>query len=216
MPGDLFFSVTLRKDPEMIGVDPVANGLTRGKQFQSAEGQHAAIPVPACQQGRQTDKLSVVMKQANAESPAVQSAKDMPPRQQPFGRLHQLLPITARMQSRPLRSYALGRVRIMLLPSLWEGLPVSVLEAMHRGIPVVASAIRGTDEVVADGDTGFLVPAGDVSAYADRIRRLLTNGELRIRMGVRALARARAAFSTAGQVGAHIALYARTVERVPS
>jgi glycosyltransferase involved in cell wall biosynthesis len=108
----------------------------------------------------------------------------------------------------------LGRVRVMLLPSLWEGLPVSVLEAMHRGIPVVASAVHGTEELVADGDTGFLVPVADVSAYADRVRRLLTDDELRARIGARALARARAAFSTEGQVAAHIALYARAALRV--
>ena len=95
----------------------------------------------------------------------------------------------------------------MLLPSLWEGLPVSVLEAMHRGIPVVGSAVPGTDELVVDGETGFLVPVADVDAYADRIRRLLTESGLRARMGATAIARARASFSTEAQLAAHMALY---------
>lgn len=109
---------------------------------------------------------------------------------------------------------ALGRARIMLLPSLWEGLPVSVLEAMHRGIPVVASDIRGTDELVADGETGFLVPSADVSAYADRIRRLLTDDELRARIGAHAVLRARAEFSIESQLTAYVALYARAGHRM--
>ena len=60
----------------------------------------------------------------------------------------------------------LARAKLMLLPSRWEGLPVSVIEAMHRGIPVVASNVRGTNELVIDGETGFLVPVNDVRAFA--------------------------------------------------
>jgi glycosyltransferase involved in cell wall biosynthesis len=105
----------------------------------------------------------------------------------------------------------LARARLMLLPSYWEGLPVSVIEAMHRGVPVVASDVPGTNELVVDGKTGFLVPIGNVRAFADRIGRLLADDELRIGMGASARARARSNFLLENQINAHAALYQRAV-----
>jgi glycosyltransferase involved in cell wall biosynthesis len=105
----------------------------------------------------------------------------------------------------------LARAKLMLLPSRWEGLPVSVIEAMHRGVPVVASNVRGTNELVIDGETGFLVPADDVRAFADRVGRLLLDDRLRVGMGARAIARARSEFSVARQIGAYAAVYERAV-----
>jgi glycosyltransferase involved in cell wall biosynthesis len=105
----------------------------------------------------------------------------------------------------------LAGARLMLLPSHWEGLPVSVIEAMHRGVPVVASDVPGTNELVVDGETGFLVPVGDVCAFANRIGRLLADDEFRIGMGACARARARSNFSLENQINAHAALYQRAV-----
>ena len=99
--------------------------------------------------------------------------------------------------------------RVMLLPSRWEGLPISVIEAMHRGIPVVASDVPGTAELVVDGQTGFLVRAEDVEGYASRLRLLLDNEVLRKTMGERSLARARSGFSIERQVNSHMALYSQ-------
>ena len=104
----------------------------------------------------------------------------------------------------------LESARIMVLPSRWEGLPVSVIEAMHRGIPVVASDIAGTDEVVADGTTGFLVPGTDAAAYAERIARLLGDEALYARIGRNAVFRARELFSIHSQMEAYVSLYAST------
>ena len=99
----------------------------------------------------------------------------------------------------------------MLLPSRWEGLPVSVIEAMHRGVPVVASNVQGTNELVIDGETGFLVPVNDVRAFADRVSRLLLDDRLRIGMGARAMARARSEFSLTRQIEAYTAVYERAI-----
>jgi glycosyltransferase involved in cell wall biosynthesis len=103
----------------------------------------------------------------------------------------------------------LSRARVMVLPSRWEGLPMSVLEAMHRGIPVVASNVGGTNELVVDGHTGYLVETDDVAAYAARIKPLLADENLRHAMGERARARARAEFSVERQVAVYGDLYSR-------
>jgi len=71
----------------------------------------------------------------------------------------------------------------MALSSLEEGLPVSILEAMGAGLPVVASAVGGIPAVVRDFETGLLVPAGDVQALADALERVLGDAELAHAMG---------------------------------
>jgi glycosyltransferase involved in cell wall biosynthesis len=62
---------------------------------------------------------------------------------------------------------------LFVLPSLFEGLPVSLLEAMAAHKPVVASDIGGNNEIVVDGETGLLVPPGDAMAMASAVRLLL-------------------------------------------
>lgn len=72
---------------------------------------------------------------------------------------------------------------IFALVSRWEGLPLSILEAMRAGVPVVASNVGGVSEAVQDEVTGYLVPKGDMPILADRLRRLMLDEELRGRMG---------------------------------
>ena len=73
---------------------------------------------------------------------------------------------------------------IYCLPSVWpENQPVSITEAMACGIPVVAADLGGSRELVADGETGFLVPAGDDEALAERLARLADDAGLRRHMG---------------------------------
>jgi glycosyltransferase involved in cell wall biosynthesis len=67
-----------------------------------------------------------------------------------------------------------------------ELLGLAVLEAMASGTPVVASRIGGLAEVVVDGETGFLVPPGDVEALGDRLARLLSDRRLAARLGANA------------------------------
>jgi glycosyltransferase involved in cell wall biosynthesis len=73
--------------------------------------------------------------------------------------------------------------QISLLITNWEGFPLSILEAMRANLPVVASAVGGVGESVRDGETGYLVPAGEVDPLRDRLRRLLLDPALRVRLG---------------------------------
>jgi glycosyltransferase involved in cell wall biosynthesis len=74
-------------------------------------------------------------------------------------------------------------VDIFVMPSLYEGLGVAVLEAMAGGKPVVASRVGGLAESVIDGETGILVPARDSRALADAIAKLVSEPEQAQKMG---------------------------------
>ncbi len=90
---------------------------------------------------------------------------------------------------------------IFALPSHFEGLPMSVIEAMLTGLPVVATDIRGPREQVVHGQTGLLVPSMTVAPLADALRRLATDPALRRRMGDAGRARAMALYDEARVVG---------------
>ena len=74
---------------------------------------------------------------------------------------------------------------VFVLPSLWEGLPVALLEAMAAGIPVIATSVGGNQEVVADNVSGLLIPPKDPQILAQRIKELLGNPEKAERMGAK-------------------------------
>ena len=79
---------------------------------------------------------------------------------------------------------------IFVLPSHREGMPRSIIEAMMTGLPVVATDIRGSRELVVDGETGLLVPVRRPTALADALRRLVNDEALRRKMGVAGRSRA--------------------------
>jgi glycosyltransferase involved in cell wall biosynthesis len=84
---------------------------------------------------------------------------------------------------------------LFVLPSLFEGLPLSILEAMAAGRPVIASAIGGNDEAVVHGGTGLLVPPADPDALAQAIRLLLSDASLARCFGAAGRAHAQREFS---------------------
>lgn len=75
---------------------------------------------------------------------------------------------------------------IFALPSFAEGLPVVLMEAMSKGIPCVTTSITGIPELVIDGVNGLLVPASDWEGLADRLKRLIDDPALRLRLGTAA------------------------------
>lgn len=71
-----------------------------------------------------------------------------------------------------------------ILLSDMEGLPISILEAMRAGLPIIASDVGGVAETVEDGVNGFLIPHGNLEVLIDRLKILISNQELRQKMGL--------------------------------
>ena len=91
--------------------------------------------------------------------------------------------------------------------TMQEGLPNTVMEAMAAGLPVVATAVGGTPEVVVDGVTGILVPPRSPDALAEAISTLLQDPDLRRKMGQAGKERVRQCFSVVQMVRTTEALY---------
>lgn len=104
---------------------------------------------------------------------------------------------------------------VFVLPSLREGMPVSLLEAMASQLPVVATDIRGSREVVEDGRTGLLVPVRRPHALAAALRRLYDDAPLRAELGRAARGEVVAGYSVAAGLAPLMALYARLDAREP-
>jgi glycosyltransferase involved in cell wall biosynthesis len=100
---------------------------------------------------------------------------------------------------------------LLVLPSFTEGLPNVVLEACAAGVPVVATAVGGTPEVIEDGVSGYLVPPGDAAALADRIGRVLTGPDGGRRMGAAGRERVRRDFTFEAQADRYRRLFAELI-----
>jgi glycosyltransferase involved in cell wall biosynthesis len=96
---------------------------------------------------------------------------------------------------------------IFVLPSLWEGLSISLLEAMAAGKPIVATDIRGTREVLEDGVDGVVVPPGDPAALKGGIADLIEDRERALVLGECAREKVRTAFSEEAMVRNTLELY---------
>ena len=88
-----------------------------------------------------------------------------------------------------------AQVDVFCLPSWWEAMPLTVLEAQAAGLPVVATDVGDVSSMVVDGTTGHLVPAQDRVALADALRSLLTDEGRRAEMGRQAQAHVRDGFA---------------------
>jgi glycosyltransferase involved in cell wall biosynthesis len=102
---------------------------------------------------------------------------------------------------------------IFVMSSVTEGLGTSLLDAMACAKPVVATTAGGIPEVVADGETGLLVPPRDHHALAEAVVRQLNDAALRQRLGRAGLARVRERFTAERMVRETLAMYARVTAR---
>ena len=101
----------------------------------------------------------------------------------------------------------LANAQVAVLITNWEGFPRSILEAMRAGLPVVSSAVGGIAESVLDGESGFVVPQGDVDALRERLKQLLIDPGLRARMGRSGRERYEQHFTLAHTVEKTLAVY---------
>jgi glycosyltransferase involved in cell wall biosynthesis len=107
----------------------------------------------------------------------------------------------------------LASMDVFVMPSLKEGGPTTVLEAMASGLPVIATRVGMVPEVVEDGRTGFIVPLADADALAERLRPLLADEALRARIGQRAREKAQASFSIDHMTERYLDLFANAIAR---
>lgn len=101
----------------------------------------------------------------------------------------------------------LRQLDVFVLPSLAEGTPLAIIEAMAVGLPVVASNVGGVSDLVHDGETGILVSPGDTDELIDAIIRLGQEHELRRKMGCNARKVVESQYSLSSSHYAHVALY---------
>jgi glycosyltransferase involved in cell wall biosynthesis len=81
---------------------------------------------------------------------------------------------------------AMAEADLFLLPSLFEGTPLTLIEAMWSGLPVITTRTAGMQDVVSHERTGLLIPAADAVALTAAIRRLVGDPQLRRAMGTEA------------------------------
>jgi glycosyltransferase involved in cell wall biosynthesis len=103
----------------------------------------------------------------------------------------------------------LAALDVFVMPSFWEGLPLSLILAMGAGLPVVATAVAGIPEVVTDGETGWLVPPGNPAALARTLAAVLGDREGARSVGAAARRYVRPRFGVDEYVAAVAALYDR-------
>lgn len=107
----------------------------------------------------------------------------------------------------------LGRARTLLFPSIWyEGLPMTILEALSFGIPVVGYRIGAMPEIVTQGREGFLVSPGDTIEFIRRAAQLIRDDELRERMSRAGLASFASRFAPAKTYDRLMEIYNKAIE----
>ena len=102
---------------------------------------------------------------------------------------------------------------VFALPSLWEGLPIALLEAMGAGLPVIATRVEGVEEMIVDGENGLLAQPADTKSLKTGLLRMLAQPDLRVNLGTAGRATVESSFSL-DQMGIRYEdLFLRLLER---
>ncbi len=110
----------------------------------------------------------------------------------------------------------LPHLDLMVLPSFSEGLPNVALESLAAGVPVVATAVGGTPEVIEDGLTGYLVPPGDPAALAERMISVLSDRAIRTRFAAQGRDSVARQFSFDTQAHSYVQLFEKLIPSPPA
>ena len=102
---------------------------------------------------------------------------------------------------------------VFVLPSLYEGFPFAILEAMSAGLPCVVSDVDGNGESVVDGQTGFVLPVNDFVHWTSRLQELIDQPSLRARFGGAALQRFEEEYHVSVMARRTIAVYKKVIEQ---
>jgi glycosyltransferase involved in cell wall biosynthesis len=108
------------------------------------------------------------------------------------------------------RAVLLAESDVYVLPSYNEGLPMSVLEAMAAGLPVITTTVGGLPELIASGENGWLIEPGDVDAMTQALAELAADPDRRLRLGAAGRERVEASYSRPVVLGLLEAIYAET------
>ncbi|MBL8298392.1 MAG: glycosyltransferase family 4 protein [Rhodanobacteraceae bacterium] len=122
-------------------------------------------------------------------------------------------------QPQELVRAAIAQACVFVMPSVLtpegnqDGIPVALMEAMASGAAVISTRVSGIPELIEHDVSGLLVPAGDETALADALQRLLTDADLRRRLGVAARARVKAEFDASTEAARLLTLFRKTVDK---
>ncbi|NEU76498.1 glycosyltransferase family 4 protein [Hassallia byssoidea VB512170] len=110
----------------------------------------------------------------------------------------------------------LAQSQIFILSTHYEGLPISILEAMRAGLPVVATSVNGIPEEVEHGKTGLLVPRKDVQALANALQTLIQSPDLRQQMGEAGRQKFEQEFTVERMINETKAVYEEILKKKPN
>ena len=104
---------------------------------------------------------------------------------------------------------------VFLSTSDWEGVPLTLLEAMAAGNATIATAVGGAPDIIEQGANGLMIPVGDVRALAGSLEILVRDKEYRRSLGAEAVRSIRARFSIERTVEAYAELYGQSIRARP-
>lgn len=107
----------------------------------------------------------------------------------------------------------LSQSDVFLLISNWEGLPLTILEAMSHSLPVIASDVGGISETIVDGEQGYLIPRGDKEKLTHVLEQLIQSNEARLQIGTKARQKYENEFTVERMIDATESIYFKVVSQ---